>query len=252
MNLPKIRMPAMKFFRISLALATVSMACLGLSEAPKKVLGKLGQTVRSATIHSSATSRSHIYYRVRPYEYLVLQNSSNKNYTKVLLQNGRFGYIRRDAVAELPYEVTQGQSQQEATPPIDPSPTRDPGSQTARGAAANWGLKFIGTPYQWGGNDPTRGVDCSGFVKYLYGQIGINLPRTAAEQATVGQPIHRLEDLQSGDRLYFWDAKRGKIGHTGVYLGNGYFVHSSSGKGAVTTDYLGAQKWRAKLVAARR
>ena len=79
----------------------------------------------------------------------------------------------------------------------------------------------------------------------------MKLPRTAAEQALVGQPVCRLEDLQSGDRLYFWEKKRSKIGHTGLYLGNGYFVHSSSGNHGVATDYL-TPRWRAILVAARR
>lgn len=65
-------------------------------------------------------------------------------------------------------------------------------------------------------------------------------------------PITKLEDLQKGDRLYFWSKSRNKIGHTGVYLGNGYFVHSSSGKGKVTTDYLATPKWLNILVAARR
>jgi len=68
----------------------------------------------------------------------------------------------------------------------------------------------------------------------------------------VGTPVTRLEDLQPGDRLYFWDAKRGMIGHTGIYLGGGYFVHSSRGHGGVNTDYLGQKKWLNILVAARR
>ncbi|MBI3720982.1 MAG: C40 family peptidase, partial [Fimbriimonas ginsengisoli] len=119
-------------------------------------------------------------------------------------------------------------------------------------ALAQYSLNFVGAPYQWGGNSTMTGIDCSGFVKQIYGAIGVSLPRTAAEQVSVGQPILRLEDLQSGDRLYFWDSRRGKVGHTGIYLGNGYFVHSSSGKGGVSTDYLGAKKWLKLLVAARR
>lgn len=238
-------------FRPAIALALVLALGTAVGAAPQKVvLGKLGQAVRATPIYSSASSKSRIFYRVQPYEYLVLNSSSSKTYTRVLLRNGWYGYIRRDAVAQLPYDVTQAMPNAPAA--LTPAPTRDVGSSNSRAAAAEYGLKFQGTPYKWGGNDPLNGIDCSAFVKFLYGQIGLNLPRTAAQQATVGQPIHRLEDLQAGDRLYFWDKKRGKIGHTGVYLGNGYFVHSSSGKGGVTTDYLGSEKWRAMLVAARR
>jgi cell wall-associated NlpC family hydrolase len=122
----------------------------------------------------------------------------------------------------------------------------------ARSKMADYSLKFQGTPYVWGGNDELNGIDCSGFVKKMYGKIGLSLPRTAAEQALVGKPIYNLEDLQKGDRLYFWDKKRGKIGHTGIYLGDGNFVHSSSGRGGVATDYLGSDRWLKILVAARR
>ena len=82
--------------------------------------------------------------------------------------------------------------------------------------------------------------------------VGGTPPGPAAGQALVGKKTPRLEDLQSGDRLYFWENKRNKIGHTGIYLGNGYFVHSSRGHNGVATDYLGQQKWLKILVAARR
>ncbi len=237
--------------RILIALVFSLTGAMSLAQdasANKVVLGKLGQSVKSAVIYASASSRSRIYYRLKPYEYLVLNESNSKTYTRVLLKNGWFGYVRRDAVAVLPYEVTNSKP---VIPQAVSAPNRASGSVTSRGAAAIEGLRYINTPYKWGGNDPWKGIDCSGFVKYLTGPI-MNLPRTASEQAKVGQSIYKLEDLIAGDRLYFWDSRRGKIGHTGMYLGNGYFVHSSSGKGGVSTDYLGAEKWRKILVSARR
>ncbi|HEY3781440.1 MAG TPA: C40 family peptidase [Fimbriimonadaceae bacterium] len=217
--------------------------------ADKVVLGKLGQALVKSAIYSRASVRSRIYYRVKPYEYLVLQSSKNDAYYRVLLQNGAYGYIPTDYVAKLPYDVTADQ-------PSVPSFDRDGSALTSRSAGsraqvAKWSLNFKGTPYKWGGNDPQKGIDCSGFVKFLYGQIGLQLPRTAAEQAYVGTPIRRLESLQPGDRLYFWSYKRNMIGHTGLYLGNGYFVHSSTNHHGVDTDYL-TQKWLGILVAARR
>ncbi len=238
--------------RILIAIVFSLVGAMSLAQdasASKVVLGKLGQSVKSAVIYASASSRSRIYYRLKQWEYLVLNESQSKTYTRVLLKNGWFGYVRRDAVAVLPYEVTNSRP---VVPQVVSAPTRDHGSVTSRGAAAIEGLRYIGTQYKWGGNDPWNGIDCSAFVKFLNGKIGVNLPRTASEQAKVGQPIYRLEELIAGDRLYFWDHKRGKIGHTGMYLGNGYFVHSSSSKGGVSTDYLGAEKWRKILVSARR
>lgn len=223
-----------------------ALACLALpAVAQKVVLGKLGQAVNETKILSKPSGKARTYYKVKQFEYLVI-NAFNENYLKVLLQNGKQGYVDVDDVARLPYDVTADKPS---------APTRDGAaslSSRSRAGVANYSLKFQGTPYVWGGNDPQAGIDCSAFVKFLYGQIGVKLPRTAAEQAMVGKKITRLEDLQPGDRLYFWSSKRNKVGHTGIYLGNGYFNHSSSNNRGVATDYLGNPKWRNILVAARR
>lgn len=215
----------------------------------KVVLGKLGQVTEPTKIYSKPSAGSKVYYSIKAYEYVVIRPSS-QTWTKVLLQNGRYGYVRTSAVAKLPYEVTSNQPSRTALRMPSLS------SRGARGTSADaaaYALNYIGTPYVWGGNDPSRGVDCSGLVQQMFGRIaGQNLPRTAAEQVKVGTPVTRLEDLRKGDRLYFWDAKRGKVGHTGIYLGNGYFVHSSSNHKGVATDYLGSKKWLNILVAARR
>ncbi len=227
-----------------IASAAVSLAQDKAQQTEKIVLGKLGQTVKEATIYSKPSTRARAYYKTKSYQYIVIQNSTKSGWIQVLMENGAFGYIRQEAVAAFDYKVT-----------LDvPKGNRDymALSSRSRADAAQRGLQFQGTPYKWGGNDPTRGIDCSGFVKYLYGTIGISLPRTAAEQVKVGKPVTKLEDLQAGDRLYFWDHKRNKVGHTGLYLGNGYFVHSSSTHNGVATDYLGDAKWMKLLVAARR
>lgn len=218
------------------------------------VLGKLGQATKATPIFTSPNSKARIYYTAKPKEYLVLRKMSTQAWMQVLMQNGQHGYVATAAVKQLPYEVT---SEKPAARPragmlASRGSKRSIASAEAAAAVANYSLNYLGTPYVWGGNDPNKGIDCSGFVKKMYGAIGASLPRTAAEQATVGTPINRLEDLQKGDRLYFWDKKRGKIGHTGIYMGDGTFVHSSSGRGGVATDYLGSPKWLRILVAARR
>ena len=239
----KLRDTPMKLWKTLCALAL----CFSAAYVPAKtiVLGKLGQTLRATSIHASPTSRSRIYYPARPYEYLVLRTSHSRNWYRVLLSNGAFGYIRADSVALLPKDVVWKEN---AAPRVS-YPTGQ--GMASREEIARYAQRFIGTPYKWGGNDIVNGIDCSGFVKKLYGAIGVDLPRTAAEQVKVGQPIYRLEDLRPGDRLYFWSAKRNKIGHTGIYIGGGYFTHASSGNHGVATNFL-TPKWRKILFAARR
>lgn len=225
------------------------LALCSQASAEKITIGKLGQTLESTEIHRTPSSKSGIYYRAKAYEYIVVNPSTRDEWLKVVMSNGSTGYILTDKVARLPYAVTVDKM---TFAKSAPSRQTEMASLSSRGAVAQYSLNYLGTPYKWGGENLKSGIDCSGFVKALYGKIGINLPRTAAEQARVGEKITRLEDLQPGDRLYFWDSKRGKIGHTGMYLGNGYFVHASSGQGKVSTSFLDTPYWRAKLVDARR
>lgn len=244
--------------RIRIALLIFAALSCVPAFGEKVLLGKLGQAIAKTAIYSRPSPRSHVYYHVKANEYLVLAvNKASKlvivgrddvPYYRVLLQNMSYGYIPATEVASLPYNVT-AQKQQDYSGLY----ARNYMPLTSRSGAglARYAQEFTGTPYKWGGNDPERGIDCSGFVKFLYGKIGERLPRTAAEQATVGEPITRLEDLRAGDRLYFWSSKRNKIGHTGIYIGNGLFCHSSMGHNGVATDVL-TPKWQAILVAARR
>lgn len=237
----------MKIYRLLVALVAAVLTASSFAQG-KIVLGKLGQATASTRIYAAPNTHSRVYYHLKPFTYLVVRPYSNGSWCRVLLQNGSDGYVVAEKVAQLPYNVTR-------RAPTNYIASR--GGIAIRGEGtgvelAKCALEYQGTPYVWGGNDPRRGIDCSGLVQNVFGTIGVNLPRTAAEQALVGTPITRLEDLRAGDRLYFWSSKRNKIGHTGIYIGGGYFVHASSGKGHVTTSYLGEPYYRGMLVAARR
>jgi len=109
-------------------------------------------------------------------------------------------------------------------------------------------FRYLGLPYRYGGNLPYN-TDCSLLVQNVFRAQGANLPRTAAEQSEVGMAVS-LSDMKPGDRLYFINNK-GRISHTGIYIGSGLFVHASSNRGSVAVDNLAGSYLR-RLVAIRR
>ncbi|MDR2861434.1 MAG: C40 family peptidase [Syntrophobacterales bacterium] len=86
---------------------------------------------------------------------------------------------------------------------------------------------FLGAPYRFGGVS-LKGIDCSAFVKRVYSVFDVTLPRTAREQAKVGQQVSK-DELVVGD-LVFFNTRRYYISHVGIYIGDGQFVHASSGR----------------------
>ena len=96
-----------------------------------------------------------------------------------------------------------------------PAPARVIGARVASLASG-----FVGTPYRYGGDSPS-GFDCSGLVYYVYREVGVTVPRTAAEQRAAARRIPQ-ESLEPGDLVFFYTPED----HVGIYLGAGEFVHA--------------------------
>jgi len=112
--------------------------------------------------------------------------------------------------------------------------------------------RFLGLPYLWGGRS-SFGFDCSGFTQMILRERGFNMPRDADQQAAWSGvvPVER-NDLQPGDLLFFGSSLK-NISHTGMYIGDGQFIHdSTNGHPVVQISRLDDQPWTKLLVACRR
>jgi peptidoglycan DL-endopeptidase CwlO len=134
-----------------------------------------------------------------------------------------------------------------------PRPFPSPGggsAATADGAAlAGTALSLRGTPYRNGGADPA-GFDCSGFVHYVFGQHGIEVPRTVTALYRAG-PAVRAVDLRPGDLLFFSTIAPGPS-HVAIAVGGDEFVHAPSTRGEVRAERLSSGYWSTRFVGARR
>ncbi|SMC67365.1 C40 family peptidase [Sporomusa malonica] len=114
---------------------------------------------------------------------------------------------------------------------------------------AGFAQSYLGVPYVWGGSG-AGGFDCSGFIHYVYERYGIALPRVADEQYDAGRRIP-LADIEPGD-LVFYSTYAPGPSHVGIYVGNGQFVHASSGAGEVTLTAMSKAYYQARFLGAFR
>lgn len=116
-------------------------------------------------------------------------------------------------------------------------------------SACDMARGLLGTPYRWGGTTP-KAFDCSGFVRYIYGKLGVKLPRTARQQIKTGHKV-TMAGLQAGDLIFFNMAK-GYVSHVGMYLGEGLFIHASNPRSGVRIDCIESPSYKKHVVGARR
>ena len=124
-------------------------------------------------------------------------------------------------------------------------PTYDADLPAARyGGVVGIALQYLGIPYVWGGSSPSTGFDCSGFTSYVYAQVGVSLPHHAASQYSMGTPVS-YDQLAPGDLVFF-----SGLGHVGIYIGGGQFVHAPHTGDVVRISSLGERS--GSYVGARR
>ena len=148
-------------------------------------------------------------------------------WTKCVI-NGKEGFVYSDYVTENKPTVS------------------NEGSDTGK-KIAEFALQYLGYPYRWAGSSPETGFDCSGFVYYVYKQFGYTIQRVACNQATEGVHVDH-DSIQPGDILCFYSGDS-YIGHSGIYIGNGQFIHASTETTGVIISDLNTDAYEARRVA---
>ena len=144
--------------------------------------------------------------------------------------NGKDGFVYSQYVKEGSYSVPSSDSG---------SAVSDSNGATGQDVV-NYAMQYLGCSYKWGGTSPDTGFDCSGFVWYVYNHFGYILNRVAADQAQNGKAVSS-DSLQPGDILCFYS--NGSITHSGIYIGDGKFIHSATSNTGVIVTELSGNYW---------
>lgn len=161
--------------------------------------------------------------------------------------DGNRGYVSTDYISDTEIQTTSRSSEprtnteRTVTSNTAKSTTQEQkvtGAFTGADVVA-YAKKYLGCKYVYGGSSPS-GFDCSGFTSYVYKHFGVSLSRTSSGQASNGRKVSKGE-LQVGDIVCFSSSSKSKkIGHVGIYVGGGRFIHAAnSRKGVITSNVTG-------------
>lgn len=145
--------------------------------------------------------------------------------------NGNKAYVSKaflsseKPVVEEPKEEPKEEPQQQESEQEQQETPSYPTNSSAVETVVNAALAQVGKPYVWASSNPSVGFDCSGLTSYAFRQAGININRIAADQYSNGTPVSK-DNLVRGDLVFF--SYGGGIGHVGLYIGNGQFVHAAN------------------------
>lgn len=219
-----------------------------------------GYIINEATLYSGPSYNASSYTTLSAGTEICVYGSYRQWYE--IGWNGKTGYVLSEYVSidhkqdyTITIDATPLPIAPVATPfnkPVEPTPseptatptptsTPAPSSDTSIVESAE---AYLGVPYKWGGTTD-KGFDCSGFVQKAYKDAGYSIGRTTQLQALDGEEV---EDYEPGDILCFGRSKW-NIFHTGIYIGDGKFIHASSPEGVIVSELDG---YGLELIMARR
>ncbi|MCI8273907.1 MAG: C40 family peptidase [Clostridia bacterium] len=172
---------------------------------------------------------------------------------------GKIGYVSSKYISDKKVEETtsRGTSTErkpekaESTNQEQPEEAKNPPSGSNGSAVVEYAKQYLGYRYVSGGASPSTGFDCSGFTSYVYKQFGVKLNRTSRDQIKNGTAVER-SNLQPGDIVVFNGDSNRTIGHVGIYVGGGNFIHAANPKEGVKITPLSSSYYEKRYVGARR
>lgn len=173
--------------------------------------------------------------------------------------NGKIGYVSSKYISETKVPETTSrsgstlknenvtlQSKQEENTVQETASTDSIGTKVVE-----YARQYLGYKYVSGGTSPSTGFDCSGFTQYVYKHFGISLNRSSLAQKSNGIEV-KEDDLQPGDLVLFNNDANTRIGHVGIYIGDGDFIHASNPSDGVKITTLKTGYYQKRYVGARR
>ena len=219
----------------------------------------------SANIREKASTDSNIIER-------LLRNTE----VTIVAEEGEFykikyqdltGYISKSLISEEPVETvtSRGNIERELisekeTNTIESSELQENiesneeitiSSSNKGNEVVTYAKKYIGYDYVSGGSSPKTGFDCSGLTYYVYNSFGYLMGRTCTAQAKMGNSVSR-ENLSEGDLIFFNNGANGSIGHVGIYVGDGQFIHAANSRKGVRIDTINSGYYNKYYYTARR
>ena len=205
------------------------------ADEDKKPMGVLGVvTADTAPIYASKSADEKVLFNATKNRRLLVMERDD-DWCGILMKNDVLGWVKADMIDVSAKPMTAG---------------------TVMKAFASSELlalaeKYKNVPYAYGGTSPETGMDCSAFVRMIFAQRGIDLPRSSRDQALVGESVS-FDNLMPGDRVYFAFRGSSVINHAGIYCGGGIFLHCSNAKYGVKLDNITDGTYKSAFAAGRR
>lgn len=199
----------------------------------------------NVNIRSGPSKSSEIVIRLSEGDKVTVLSRSTDWYS-IRTSKGTSGWVNKDFIIIKNSNSSRGEEEQPKTKELE-------SDSSAGSKVVEYAKKFLGVKYVYGGTSP-KGFDCSGFTQYVLSNSGVDLERVAANQATQGTSVKRA-NLKAGDLVFFdTDGGHNYICHVGIYIGEGNFIHCSSGRSThrVTVSNLSEGFYSDSYMTARR